>query len=204
VRHDGLLGVAGQVVPQVPPAGDLDRVRRAGPGALGAGPGPVPADHPRARAGLQPGRQGRRLPVREQVHDLPGGHVDQDRPADLAAAQREVIDAQDLRRGTGLRVRQGRDQGQERAAVHADAQQPGQPRPGPPGQRQPDLREQPEQRHAAPPVPRRQPGHLLSERPRRAGRILAGEPPHRQPDHHRPAPQRAVLHPAGIPAVHPR
>jgi hypothetical protein len=34
VGGDGLLGVLGQVVPQVPPVGDLDRGRRAGAGAL--------------------------------------------------------------------------------------------------------------------------------------------------------------------------
>src|ERR1700685_3290794 len=43
VRGDRLLGVFSQVVPQVPAVSDLDRGRRAGPGALGVGPGPVPA-----------------------------------------------------------------------------------------------------------------------------------------------------------------
>jgi hypothetical protein len=44
VRGDRLLEVFAQVVPQVPAVGHLDRVWCAVPGALGVGPGPVPAD----------------------------------------------------------------------------------------------------------------------------------------------------------------
>ena len=54
---DGLAGVLAQVVPQVPAVRDLDRARRAGPGGLGVGAPPVPADHlapPDARAATPP------------------------------------------------------------------------------------------------------------------------------------------------------
>jgi hypothetical protein len=49
VSGDGLLNVLGQVVPQVPPIGHLDRSRCPTAGSLGIGTGAVPADHPSAR-----------------------------------------------------------------------------------------------------------------------------------------------------------
>jgi hypothetical protein len=59
VRGDALLDRFREVQPQVEPVGDLDRVRRPGPGALGVGPRAVPADH------LNPGVGGQ--PVRERL-----------------------------------------------------------------------------------------------------------------------------------------
>jgi len=40
-----IVDVFAKVVPQMPAISDLDRLRRAGLGALGVGAGPVPADH---------------------------------------------------------------------------------------------------------------------------------------------------------------
>jgi hypothetical protein len=57
----------------------------------------------------------------------------------MPAAQREVINADHLRSGADGRVGQGHDQAQQRAAVDGDAQCPGQPGPGPPGQLERDL-----------------------------------------------------------------
>ena len=45
VRGDQSFHVLAQVVPQVPPVGDLDRVGRTVTGAVGVSAGPVPADH---------------------------------------------------------------------------------------------------------------------------------------------------------------
>ena len=139
VRYDRFLGVFGEVVPQMPAVGDLDRVGCAVPGALGVVAGPVPADHLRAWMGLEPGLQGAGFPVRQQLDRLPGGDVHQDSPVDLALPQREVVDPEDLRRGADRRLGQGGDQAQQRGAVHRGAQRGGQPGPGPAGQRQPDL-----------------------------------------------------------------
>jgi hypothetical protein len=127
VRHHCLLGVPGQVVPQVPAVRDLDRVRGAVPGALGVIAGPVPADHLRARMRLQPGLQGAGFPVRQQLDRLARRDVHQDGPVDLAAPQGEIIDPQDLRGGAGRRLRQGGDQPQQRGPVRRDAQHGGQP-----------------------------------------------------------------------------
>ena len=148
-----LLGVFGQVVPQMPAIGDLDRARRAGPGALGVVAGPVPADDSRARMRRQPRLEAGGLPVRQQVDHVPGAHVHQHRPVHLALGQREVIDPEHLRRGRDLRIRRRRDQAQHRRGVHGDPEGPGQPGGGPPGQLQPEPGQHPQQRDAAPPVP---------------------------------------------------
>jgi hypothetical protein len=48
VSGDGLLDLFGQVVPQVPPVGDLDRLRRPRTGALGVRASTIPTHHLRA------------------------------------------------------------------------------------------------------------------------------------------------------------
>ena len=120
VRHDRLLGVPGQVVPQVPPVSDLDRVRGAVPGALGVGPGPVPADHRGAGMGLQPGLDSGRFPVWQQVDRVSGAHVHQDGPVDVSLAQREITGPEHLRRRADPGFGEGGDQAQQRHRVHGD------------------------------------------------------------------------------------
>jgi hypothetical protein len=199
-----LLGVFGQVVPQMPAVGDLDRVRRSCLGALGVVAGPVPADDSRAGTFFQPRLEAGGLPVRQQVDHVPGAHVHQHRPVHLALGQREVIDPEYLRRGRDLRIRCRGDQAQHRGRVHGDPQGPGQPGGGAAGQLQPEPGQHPQQRDAAPPVPLAQPCGLFGEGDRRAGRVPAAEPAHLQDDQHRPPARRAVGHHARIPAVHPR
>jgi hypothetical protein len=106
VGRDGLLHVLGQVVPQVPAVGDLDRVRCCLPGGLGVGASAVPADDLGSRVVPQPGREGGGLPISQQIHRLVGGHVHQDGAVDMSAAQREVIHAQHRHAGR-LRIGQG-------------------------------------------------------------------------------------------------
>ncbi len=48
----------------------------------------------------------------------------------MAAAQREVIDADHVRRRTGRRIGQAEGQPQQRAAMHRDTKRSGQPHPG--------------------------------------------------------------------------
>jgi hypothetical protein len=139
VAGDGPGGVLGEVVPQVPAVSDLDRVGGAVAGAFGVGAGPVPADHPRARVRGEPVFQRASLAAGQDVDGPAGAGVDQDGAVDVPFAQREVIDAQCLRRGTEFGVWQVDDQPQQRAAVHRDTQRPGQPRPGPSRQLQRDL-----------------------------------------------------------------
>ena len=176
VGSDRFLDVFTQVVPQMPAISDLNRVWCAVPGALSVSAGPVPADHLCARMRLQPGLQGAGFPVRQQVDRLPRGDVHQDGSVDAAIPQGEVVDPEDLRRGTDRGLGRGGDQPQQRGPVGRDAQQ----------------------------VPAGQPVHLLGEGDARAGRVAAEEPPHHQADHYRAAPGRAVGHRADITAVHPR
>ena len=204
VPGDRLPGVFGQVVPQVPAVGDLDRVRHARPGALGVAAGPVPADDPRAGMRPQPRLQRGGLPVRQQAGHVPGTHAGQHRPVYLSLGQREVINSEDLRRGRDFRIRHRGDQAQHRCRVHGNAERPGQPGSRTPGQVQPEPGQHGRQRDTAPPVPLTQPRGLLSEGDRRALRAPAAEPAHPQDDQHRPAARRAVRHRARIPAVHPR
>ena len=63
VPGDRPLDGLAEVVPQVPPVRDLDRVRCAAGAAVGVDPGPVPADHLRSRPGCQPGGERVRRPL---------------------------------------------------------------------------------------------------------------------------------------------
>jgi hypothetical protein len=115
VPSDGLGGVLGQVMPQLPAVSDLDRA---------GGPSQAPSAW---------------APARQHVDGSPGGSAGQDRGADVAAAQREVTGAGHVRRRTGHRIGQAEDQPQQRAGVHRDTQRSDQPHPGPLHQLQCDL-----------------------------------------------------------------
>jgi hypothetical protein len=97
--------------------------------ALGGAEGPDMAAEP-AMATAEPS---------QHVDRPPGGGIDQDGPVDMPAAQREIVHADDLRRGHHARVGQGHDQAQQRAAVDGDAQRRGEPGTGPAGQLQGKL-----------------------------------------------------------------
>lgn len=64
--HDAAQRLGG-VDQEVPTVGDLDRARRAGAGRLGAGAGPVAADHGDARVGGEPVPHRRGRPARQEV-----------------------------------------------------------------------------------------------------------------------------------------
>ena len=59
---------------------------------------PGPGRRLRARMGCQPGGKRVSRPVRQDLHRAAGLHVNQQRPVGMAAAQRELIDPQHLRR----------------------------------------------------------------------------------------------------------
>jgi len=113
VPGSGPLDRVGEVVEQVPPVGHLDCERGAAGGAFGVAAAPVAADHLHAGAAVQPRPEGVRGSFREQVDGAAGLDVHQHGAVDVAAAQREVIDAQHPRRGE-RRLRQGADQPQQR------------------------------------------------------------------------------------------
>lgn len=67
----------GQVVPQMPAVGDLDRPRRTGTGRLGVRAGTIAADHLGSRVRLQPLGHGAGAPIRKDIDRSMGAHVDQ-------------------------------------------------------------------------------------------------------------------------------
>ena len=111
MRGDAPLDRLGEVLPQVEPVGDLDRVRRPGAGAVGVGAGAVPADHLDAGMGGQPVRERLGVAAFQQVQRGAGLAVDQHGAVVLAAPDREVVHPEHPRGGRG-RVRDGHDQPQ--------------------------------------------------------------------------------------------
>ena len=108
-----LVHVLGEVVPQMPPVGDLDRPRCTGPGAVGICSRAVPADHLGARMGAQPAGERLCFPVGQQVHWPVRAHVHQHAAIDVPAPQREIIDPEH-RNAIPRRVGQGADQPKHR------------------------------------------------------------------------------------------
>lgn len=104
VTGDGPLGGLAEVVPQVPPVGNLSRLGCPGRGAFGEERSPIPADHLDAGPFGQPLCQAGCLPVRQQVHWPSGFDIDQNRAVDAALARGVLIDA-DHSRGRCLRIR---------------------------------------------------------------------------------------------------
>ena len=112
VRGDAPLDGLGEVLPQVEPVGDLDRLRCPGPGAVGVGTGAVTADDLDAGMRGQPVRQRLGVTAFQQVQRGARLAVNQQRVIALAAAEREVIDSEHPR-GADCRVRRGHDQPQQ-------------------------------------------------------------------------------------------
>jgi hypothetical protein len=59
---------------------------------------------------LEPVRQRARVPAGQHVNRPPGASIDQDGPVDVPAAQREVIDAHNVRRSRDRGLRPGDDE----------------------------------------------------------------------------------------------
>ena len=83
---DDLLDGLDEVVPQVPPIGDLLCIRRADPDGFGVGAGAVATHDLHPGVGTQPGGEGVAGPVSQQIQRPMGGHVDDDGAVDMAAA----------------------------------------------------------------------------------------------------------------------
>ena len=130
----------------MPPVGDLDRVRALRGCRRRRSSPPGPGRSPPRRDGGQPGGERVRGPFRQDVHGPAGLDVDQQRPVEVAAAQRELIDAQHPR------ARSRRDRAARGAAGSASSGSPpaanraGQPGAGPAAQRQRDRLAAPRRR----------------------------------------------------------
>jgi hypothetical protein len=68
VTGNGAFDRAGQVVPEVPPVGDLDGQWRAFGGTSGVAAAAVPADDLDPWVGVQPGAERARGPFGQHVH----------------------------------------------------------------------------------------------------------------------------------------
>jgi hypothetical protein len=114
-----------QVLPQVEPVGDLDRLRGSGADAVGVHAGPVLAHSLDLGVLAQPGGERGGLAVGQHVHQLAGVHVDQDGVVGLAAADREVDAEHGDMPGHGDRL------GAHEPDQHVTAGQPARARPWP-------------------------------------------------------------------------
>jgi hypothetical protein len=99
VRGDLFEHRFAQALPQMPPVTGLDRVWQRPADRLAVGAGPVPAHDLDARVAAQPGLQRVSFAAGQHIDPLPGLGAGQDGRLDLAAAQREVIDAKHPRHG---------------------------------------------------------------------------------------------------------
>jgi hypothetical protein len=110
----------------VPSIGDLYGVGRAVPSAIGVAAGPVSADHLHAGMQTEPTGEVVGFPAQEHVdRAMLVGQVDQHRAVLVAAAQCELIDAQDRHRADRW-IGQGADHPQQRRPAHTHPQLGGQ------------------------------------------------------------------------------
>lgn len=94
VAGDGLLDVLGEVVPQMPPIGDLNSLWRTHTGALGIGVSAIPADDLHAGMPPEPSGEGAGFAVGQNVDRPAGLDVDQHSRIPVPSAEREIIHAQ--------------------------------------------------------------------------------------------------------------
>jgi hypothetical protein len=199
---DALLDGPGEALPQVEAVGDLNRARRPGPGAVGVGARPVPADDLHPGAAGRPVGQRLRVAVLDEVQRGAGLDIDEQRAVVLAAPDREVVDPEDPQ-GRGRRVRHGHDQLQHDLPAGRHGQDRGQPGARPARQRDGDAAEHPGQQRGLPCVAPGQAVDLLGEDLLRAAGGPAGEPPDRQADFHLPSADCGVGQGPGVAAVDP-
>ena len=139
VRREGGLQRLRQVLQEVETVGDLRRLGRAAPGAVGVGAGAV-ARHDRDPGVVpQPAGEGLGLAVGQQRHRPPPLQVDQHGAVAVALAQRPVVDPEDSRGDLGWQ-RGGPDQPQQGVARGRHEQSAAEPSAGGTAQREADRR----------------------------------------------------------------
>ena len=139
VRGERGLQRLGQVLQQVEAVGDLHRLGRAAPGAVGVGAGAVARHDLDPGVLAQPAGEGLRLAVGQQRHRPPPLQVDQHGAVAVALAQRPVVDPEDRGRDLGRRGRRP-DQPQQGVARGRHEQGAAQPGAGGAAQREADRR----------------------------------------------------------------
>ncbi len=197
---DFLDGVA-EVLQQVPPVGDLDRVRCSLAGALGVAAASVAADDLNARVVAQPGGEGVGGAVGQNVDRPAGVHVEQHRRVSVPTAAGEVVDAQHRRRHR-RRVGHPADHPDQRGAGHRHGKPLRQPAARSAAQRRRDGLQITCREDRVAGMPSGQPRHLLDERLPSAFGVHAGESADRQRDQHLVATQPDIGQPPQIATVH--
>ncbi len=119
VGGEGLFERFGEVLYEMEAVRDLGCLGGAFASAFRVGAGAIPRDDLYPRMLPQPLRHGRRGAVRQQGDRLAAFQVHEDRPVDVAFAQRPIIHTQ-YARGRGLRLRLAAQQPQERIAAHGE------------------------------------------------------------------------------------
>jgi len=104
---------------------------------------------------------------------------------------------------THRRIRQRAHQPQQTVSARAHPQPGSQPRPSPPGQRQPERLQHPSQQPSTPSVRAGQTRNLLGERTSGTPGVIAEEPANPQLNHYQPRRYRGVGQPLPIAAVYP-
>jgi hypothetical protein len=151
----------------------------------------------------EPAGEGASLAAGQHVHGLVGAHVDQDGVIRLAAADREVVDAEYLDvPGHGDRL--GADEPDQHVTAGRHAEPRREPGPGPPGQRERDPDQCPGQRRGPAGERRGQSRYLLGERRLPAPGASALEPADLRDHQDPPAAERKVGELTLVAGVNPR
>lgn len=174
VSSDDSLDGLGEVVQQVPGIGHLPGMWCTGVGTVAEGAGAVAADNSNLGVFAQPGGEGVRSAVREDIDRAAGVHVDEDRRVGTTAAHGELVNAQigdRLRRRDGQREKESEQGVLSGGDGHASAQTGA----GTSAQEHGNVRELAGQGIRAACVPTCQVRDLLGERPTPAAAIAAHE-----------------------------
>ena len=200
---DDALDGFGGVVQQVPGVGHLLGLRCTRAGAVAEGAGAVAADDPHLRVVVQPGGEGVRGAVGEDVDRPVGIHVDEDCRVGAAAAYGELVHAQ-MRDEARRRDGQCADETEQGVPARGHGQASGDPGSGPSAQEEGYVGELGGEGGRAARVPGRQILDLLSERPPSAQVVPADETTRLQFQLHSPTCYRAVRETPPVVAVQPR
>jgi len=201
MRRDALLNGLAEVLKDMKPVRDLQRVRGAERGALGVSARTIPADHFYSWMCLQPGRQRCGFASGQDIDGVVPFAVRDHGGVRVAAAGGEVVDPKDPRH-VEPRVRQGHHPAQERHPPGIEAQLGRQPRAGPSCQCEPDMLQDAVEPGGETPVWAGQPREGLDERASKTGPRVTDEAPDLQQDHDTPLAEREIPQSALIGAVH--
>lgn len=175
-----------QIVQEVPGIGHLHGLRSVGLGPVAEGTGTVAADDPDLRVIPQPGREGSRGPVGQDVDRAMGCHVDEDRRVVPAPSNGELVDAE-MRHPSRRGERKRPDQPKQSVLTGTDGHAPEQASTWPTAQEQGHVGELGGESVSAACVAAGQGRYLLGERPTGTAIVPAYESTSSQFDSYTPA-----------------